>query len=227
MKYEVILFDADGTLFDFDKAEEYALEKALLFFHIDYEKEHLKHYRDVNKAIWAEFENELITVEDLKTERFRRYFVRVGLELEPIDFSKYYMNYLSEAHFLLEGAMDLLTYLHKKYKLVLITNGLSTIQRSRLKLSSLNQFFDHIVISEEIGISKPNAGIFEHSLKLVHHSNKHTALMVGDNLKSDILGGINFGIDTCWFNPTSTGNTSHIQPTYEIHDLLQLKEILA
>lgn len=82
------------------------------------------------------------------------------------------------------------------------------------------------IISEEVGIAKPNSGIFEHTFKIIEHDDKRTMLIVGDSLTSDIQGGINFGIDTCWYNPTLKTNTTNLTPTYEIHDLNELNKIL-
>ncbi len=227
MKYEVILFDADETLFDFNKAEESALEKTMVGHGIDYDNEHhLGHYREVNRVIWDELEKGLITAKELKVERYRRFFEELGMSIDPQKFSDNYLVALGEMAFLFNGAKEILDELHKKYKLILITNGLAKVQRSRLEKTLLQNYFQSIVISEEIGISKPNPGIFEHAFKSVNHSNKKTALIVGDSLKSDIKGGINFGIDTCWYNPTGVVNNLDIKPKYEITSLSEIINIL-
>lgn len=227
MKYEVILFDADNTLWDYDKAEEYALEKALRSFEVGYQRDpHLTSYREINKLIWGEFEKALIAVEQLKIERFRRFFKRFELTIEPEVFSSNYLDCIAEAAFLIDGADEILADLYQHYKLVLITNGFSKVQHSRLDRSLLKQYFKEIIISEEVGIPKPQVEIFEHTFERIDHGDKKTTLIVGDSLTSDIQGGINFGIDTCWYNPTKKLNTSDVKPTYEIHDLSALKEIL-
>lgn len=227
MKYEVILFDADETLFDFNKAEASALEKTMIGHGIDYDDEfHLGHYRKINRVIWDEFENNLITVKDLKVERYRRFFEELGMSINPKEFSHSYLLALGEMAFLFNGAKEILDELHKEYKLVLITNGLAKVQRSRLEKTLLQNYFDSIIISEEIGVSKPNVGIFEHAFESIRHSNKSTALIVGDSLKSDIKGGLNFGIDTCWYNPEGIVNNTDIKPKYEIKSFNELKDIL-
>jgi putative hydrolase of the HAD superfamily len=227
MKYEVILFDADETLFDFDKAEKYALKKSIESFEMSFKEDyHLNSYREVNNKIWEEFEKGLISADELKTERFRNFFVKLDLDLNPIKFSKQYLKFLSEASFLIEGTNEILSDLYQKYKLVLITNGLANVQRSRLKLSSLDKYFKEIIISEEIGIAKPDPEIFEYTFNKIKHKDKKKSIIIGDSLSSDIQGGINFGIDTCWFNPDNEENLSGLVPTYEINDLLELKEIL-
>lgn len=226
-KYEVILLDADGTLFDYDRAEAYALEKTFHYFEIEHRPDyHLEHYRKINNAVWDEFERELISVEDLKTERFKRLFSKLQLDLNPEDFSNRYLDNLSEAAFLIPGADELVTNLAEDYNLVLVSNGLSKVQNKRLDLSPIKKHFDGIVISEEVGAAKPNPRIFEKALAVINHQNKYSALMVGDSLTSDIQGGIKFGIDTCWFNPDNEKNTSPFKPTYEIHHLHELLDIL-
>lgn len=228
MGYEVILFDADRTLFDFDRAEEHAIERLMNYFEVEYQKEnHLKQYREINKKLWEELEQELITPEELKLERFRRLAEELDLEIEDKALSEKYLEFLAEGHFLLDGALELIEELDKDYKLAIVTNGLATVQKGRLKASVLRGYFDHLIISEEIGIAKPNPRIFEHTFKEMGYHDKSKVLMVGDSLSSDIQGGINFGIDTCWFNPNKIESRNGVEPTYEISDLSQLKEILS
>jgi len=227
MKYEAILFDVDGTLFDFEKAEDNALERVMGHFEIDYDKEyHLKYYKDINAKVWDEFEREQITVEKLKTERFRRFFEGLGMNIDIEEISSRYSDFLSQGAFLLEGAEELVSKLHGKYKLALVTNGLSAIQNIRLKNSPISKYFDTVVISEEVGVAKPNPEILRITFERMGHTNKLKAIIVGDSLKSDIKGGINFGIDTCWFNPRKINNESNIKPTYEINKLYELLEII-
>lgn len=227
MKYEVILFDADETLFDFNKAEESALEKAMVEHGAVYDSNHhLVHYREINRGIWDEFERNLITAKELKIERCRRFFEKLGMSIDPKEFSDSYLTALGEMAFLFNGVEEIIDNLHKKYRLILITNGLAKVQRARMKKTLLQNYFDSIVISEEIGISKPNIGIFEHAFKSIGHTDKSTVLIVGDSLKSDIQGGINFGIDTCWYNPRGLNNSTDISPTYEIRSMEELADIL-
>ncbi|OCL26667.1 noncanonical pyrimidine nucleotidase, YjjG family [Orenia metallireducens] len=228
MKYEVILFDADRTLFDFDKAEEHALEQLMNYFEVEYQKEyHLKQYQLINKKLWEELEQELVTPDELKIERFRRLAEELELKIEEQDLSEKYLEFLAEGYFLLKGALKLIKYLHKDYKLAIVTNGLATVQKGRLKASPLKDYFDHLIISEEIGVAKPNPKIFEHTFKEIGHQDKSNVLIVGDSLSSDIQGGINFGIDTCWFNPHNQENLTDLKPTYEISELNELKIVLS
>ena len=227
MKYEVIIFDADETLFDFKKSEREALKNTMIEFGIEYdEKYHLKVYSDINTAIWKDFENGLITQKKLKVERFKRLSDKLGVGVNEELFAKSYMKHLSFASFLYEDSVSLLESLHKDYRLIIITNGLKDVQDRRIRKSSVAKYFDDIVVSEEVNVSKPDPKIFEIALNNIKYWDKSKVLMVGDSLTSDIKGGINSGIDTCWLNSSKIDNKTNIKPTYEISNLMELKDIL-
>lgn len=227
MNYEVIIFDADETLFDFKKSEREALKNTILEFDIEYDENyHLNVYKEINTAIWREFEDGIITQEKLKVERFRRLSNRLNFEFDEVEFAKSYMKHLSYASFLFDDSIKLMQNLSKDYRLIIITNGLKDVQDNRIRKSIISRYFEDIVISEEVKLAKPNPKIFEHALNNINHTEKHKVLMVGDSLTSDIQGGINFGIDTCWFNPNKTVNKTGIKPTYKISNLMELKNIL-
>jgi 2-haloacid dehalogenase len=227
MKYEVIIFDADETLFDFKKSERYAFKNAMLELDIKYDENyHLKIYHEINTAIWREFEQGLITQKKLKVERFKRLSDRLNARFDENQFAKSYMKHLSNASFLFDESIELVEGLHKDYKLTIVTNGLTDVQSKRIRKSVIAKYFENIVISEEILIAKPDPRIFENSIKNIKYTDKNKVLMVGDSLTSDIQGGINFGIDTCWYNPNKIVNKMAIKPTYEISRLIELIDIL-
>lgn len=227
MKYEVLFFDADDTLFDFKKSEDFALNKLMASLDTNLSKKDcVDIYKAINTKIWIEFEQKLISSNELKVERFRRFANEIGLSCNPEDLSNMYVNFLAEASFLYDESEELLSYLSKKYKIVIITNGLLSVQNNRIKKSIVNHYFDDVIISDEIKIAKPDSKIFEYALNSINHNKKETVLMIGDSLSSDIKGGANFGIDTCWFNSNKKVNNSNVRPTFEINTLLQLKELL-
>ena len=227
MKYEVILFDADETLFDFKKSERESFKNAMLEFGISYDEAyHLPIYQEINTAIWQEFEQGLITQKALKIERFKRLSHHLDINFDENLFAESYMRSLADASFLYDGSIEFIKHLHRNYRLSIITNGLTSVQETRIKKSVIAQYFEDIVISEEIGVAKPNPEIFEHALKNINHIDKSKVLMVGDSLTSDIQGGINFGIDTCWYNPDKLINQTQIKPIYEISTFNELKDLL-
>lgn len=227
MKYDTILFDADETLFDFQRTEREALKNTILEFRIDYrESYHLAVYQEINDAIWEELEYGRITLEKLKTERFERLANRLNAKFDAVEFAKAYSRHLSDTSFLFEGSADLIKSLYGHYRLAIITNGLKEVQNKRIRGSEIGKYFDEIVISEEVGVSKPNPQIFEIAFQHMKQADKTRALMVGDSLSSDIRGGINFGIDTCWLNKNKAKNSTGLIPSYEIAGLPELKQIL-
>lgn len=227
MKYEIIMFDADETLFDFKKSERAALKNTMLEFDIEYDENyHLKVYKDINTAIWKELENGLITQKKLKIERFKRFSDSLNAGFDEALFAKSYMKHLSLASFLYDNSIDLVVSLYKDYRLTIITNGLKDVQNNRIRKSIIAKYFEDIIISEEVQVSKPDPKIFEHALNNINHTDKSKVLIVGDSLTSDIQGGINSGIDTCWFNSNNVINKTAIKPTYEISNLMELKGIL-
>jgi 2-haloacid dehalogenase len=226
-KYTWILFDADGTLFDYNEAEQYALKESFVAHDIPYVHQYLQEYARINTGIWQEFEQGQITASALRAERFRRLFTVIGVGCSPEEFGATYLKKLSQADFLIAGALELVADLSHGYKLAVVTNGLTDVQRSRFGKSPITQYFSALVISEEIGEVKPDSAYFDHVFDLMGHPQKESVLIVGDSLSSDIQGGINYGIDTCWYNPLSLPYTLDIPSTHEISELKELRKIVS
>ncbi|MCQ8212204.1 YjjG family noncanonical pyrimidine nucleotidase [Cetobacterium somerae] len=227
MRYNILIFDADDTLFDFKASEKEALEKTLVDYNMNYDEDyHLKIYKDINTKIWKELEDGLITQKELKIERFRRYCMQLNLDFDVTDFANRYMENLSNSSILFEDSLDLIKELHGKFQLFIITNGLSKVQNGRIKNSIISKYFNDIIVSEEVGVSKPNPDIFKITLEKNKIKDSDNILMIGDSLTSDIKGGINFGIDTCLYNPKRIQITEEIKPTYEISTLKELLNLL-
>ncbi|MCF7858428.1 MAG: YjjG family noncanonical pyrimidine nucleotidase [Candidatus Cloacimonetes bacterium] len=225
-KYKLVLFDADGTLFDFDASEKEAFKKTCEHFEI-YQNVDLLHkqYEIINRAIWRDFELNKISSTELRVERFRRFFSSAELHLNAADFSEAYLINLSKGNKLIEGAESVVKLLYGKCELALVTNGLADVQIPRFGESVLAKYFDHIFISDLIGHAKPHPEFFKQVFLRLPF--KNSAIIVGDNLLSDIKGGNDFRIDTCWFNQNKCTNKSGIIPTYEISDLSELVDLLS
>lgn len=227
MKYKLLLFDADETLFNFEESEKFAFSKTFLEFNLEYnENKHLKLYKKINGELWLKLEKEEIELEELKKSRFKFFFEELGIKIDYEKFNNSYMENLGNSSILLDDTLSLLGEIDKKYKMAIITNGFTNIQSNRIKKSEIAYFFDDIFISEEIGFSKPEPEIFEYSVKKLGDFEKNEILMIGDNLVADIMGGINFGVDTCWVNLKNKENNKEIVPKYEINNLLELLEVL-
>jgi YjjG family noncanonical pyrimidine nucleotidase len=226
MRFKWIIFDADGTLFDYDTAEINALTNTFHHFGYPFEDEYLEIYRQLNKILWLDFEQGRISIPHLKIERFKLMLDELGISAEPGLFSETYLQQLSFRHELIDGAESLLEALAGKIGMMLMTNGIKEVQRSRLKLSSIAAYFSHVIISEEVGAAKPDKMIFEIALAKIAEADKRTILMVGDNLSSDIRGGSDFGLQTCWYNPDQKKSDLPIRPTYQISDLREIITII-
>lgn len=227
MKYEVILFDADDTLFDYSLSEAHALKRVFLEHRIELLQTHVDAYRIVNQQLWNDFEKGAVTLDFLRHERFRRLFAELEVELDAAYFSEQYVQYLGESSFLMEGSEALIQQvLGNGHRIAVITNGIKKVQLSRIGRSVLSNSFEHIIVSEDTGFQKPHTGIFEFAFNKLNITDKSKVLIVGDSLTSDIQGGINYGIDTCWYNPKRKPNGTTIKPVYEIGELSELLELL-
>ncbi|MBE9916954.1 noncanonical pyrimidine nucleotidase, YjjG family [Paenibacillus donghaensis] len=228
MSYKWILLDLDETLFDFKMSESRALSYVLSSMNLDPEDTAITDcYNRINHGLWQELEQGKIRSAELRVERFRRFCLEQGLSEDAGLISDRYIQSLSEQSFVLAGALELCQYLKDNgYRMAVVTNGIKQVQFGRINRSELKDFFEAVIVSEDTGYQKPHPGIFEHAFSQIGSSEKEAMLMVGDSLTSDIQGGNNAGIDTCWYNPNRLPNTTGIKPTYEIHELAGLREIL-
>lgn len=226
MKYHNILLDADGTLLDFALAEHCALADTLKHFSLPETEEVHQSYSEANAEQWALLEKKHVTRAQLKINRFQNFCDRIGVSRNAADMAEFYENALSTKGFLLDGAEDICRVLSAHCSLYIVTNGFLRIQTGRFSRSPLSQYLKGIFISEEIGIEKPDPQYFERVAAQIPDFSKETAIIVGDSLSSDIQGGSNFGIDTCWFNPAGKECPPHVAPTYTITSLSQLRNIV-
>lgn len=225
--YEIVLIDADNTLFDYNKSEKYALTETLReFCYKGNIFEAHERFKDINNKLWLEFEQGKVAKAELRTERFRRLFNEFKIDGSIDIFSEQYLKKLGEGSFLIEDAEWMCKYLSEKYSIIIVTNGIKEVQLSRLKKSSIKKYIAGIVVSDDIGVNKPDAYIFEYALSLIKHKDKKSVIMIGDSLTSDIQGGINFGIDTCWLNFDKIENYTDIRPKYQVDTLKGLLDIL-
>lgn len=224
-KYTALLLDLDNTLLDFNKSEFCAIKKTLEEYSLPHDDKTAALYSAINKSFWERFERGEIAKSDIFTGRFNELFRVLGTVGDAESIAKSYCSRLSEGHDTVEGAIEILEYLRKReYKLYATTNGISTTQYRRIKDSGLQPFFDKVFVSEEAGHQKPEKEYFDFVIENIEEKDRSRMLVVGDSQSSDILGGINAGIDTCWFNPQ--GLAGKYIPTYQISRLDELKEIL-
>lgn len=201
MGYETVLFDLDHTLLDSDASEAAAFAQTLAAYGVHDPDGHFPTYNRINKALWAQVETGELTPDQVKTARFERFATAIDLEADPIEMAERFAAGLGANGPLYPGAREMLDALAPVTRLALVTNGLSGVQRTRISRLDLERYFDAIVISAEVGAAKPGAAIFDLVFEQLDHPPKQGALMVGDSLSSDIRGGADYGIATCWYNP--------------------------
>lgn len=227
MRYQWLLFDADNTLMDFDQASKLGMKATFEHFGLYLTEDNYKVYKTVNHQCWVEFEKGNISAETLRPKRFQLLFDWLNIKPgTPEAFSAFYLHQLSVLNTPYDGVEELLQSLKKDYKLSIITNGLKECQRPNYNRRDWDQIFDSIIVSDEIGVQKPDNAFFEHAWTATTHSYaKKDALVIGDNLFSDIVGGQKFGLDTCWIT-RGRENTSDITPTFAIDHVLELPGLL-
>jgi YjjG family noncanonical pyrimidine nucleotidase len=220
--FDVILMDADETIYDFKRAERTALSETLRFFGVEPTEEVISIYSERNLWCWKALERGDISREELKSRRFRMLFERIKAETEDyLAVNDEYERQLAFCGFMLPGALDFVKKLHEEYdvKIYLATNGLVVPQMGRFQRSGVAPYVDGMYISEQVGISKPAAGYFDYIFRDLGVTDRSRTIMLGDSLTSDMQGGRNAGITTCCYlggkEPTHSDLCDYEIETYE------------
>lgn len=226
--YTDILFDADNTLFDFTASSHLAFDDLLSHFGLKPDQDYYEIYRPINASVWTKLEKKEMVMDEVKTQRWKLFWEALGLNHDSKTSNDIYLDRLIHHCFLLEQTLSVLMDIqsHEGISSHIITNGMKESQRPRIKKLGIEEFFDTITVSDEIGFAKPDIRFFDHVFNLIKHNDKSRYLVVGDSLYSDIQGGINSGLATCWYNPTNKTNETDIKPDYEINDLSALIQII-
>ena len=223
---KIIFFDLDDTLLDFTRAEREALSCAFRCFDIDPAPTVLDRYHVINREQWELLEEGVLTRAQVLTRRFDLLFEELGVRCSSREVCDCYEDFLAQGHWFIPGAVELLVELAPRYDLYLASNGAAAVQQSRLKSAGIGPYFKDIFISEELGADKPGPAFFAAAFSAISDFNPETALIVGDSLTSDIRGGRNAGIRTCWFNPHGKPARPDITPDYTIRALAELPDLL-
>jgi YjjG family noncanonical pyrimidine nucleotidase len=225
--YSTLLFDLDHTIFDFDASELAAFAAALAVAGIDDGDRHLPAYRTLNTALWDAAERGEIRSSEIRNVRFERLLAELGAEVAAdvvLAVADHFVAGLGAHGDLYPGALELLDALDGRVQLGLISNGLGEVVHARLERLGIADRFDAVVVSSEVGVSKPHPGIFDAAFDRLGGPDKSSVLMIGDSLTSDIAGGQAYGIATAWYNPHGREAVSGAGFT---HELTSLADVLA
>ena len=223
---EFLLLDLDDTILDFHKAERIAIAKTICDFGVEPTEEVLSRYHVINKWHWEQLELGNMVREEVLVGRFAMLFAEKNVTVDPVRAARTSAKTLSIGHYFLPGAEETVDALSKKYRLFLVSNGTASVQKGRMTSANLYRFFEKVFVSQEIGHNKPAKAYFDACFAQIPDFDPAKAMIVGDSLSSDILGGINAGIKTCWVNPGHAAPKNGILPDYEIEALHQLPALL-
>ena len=225
---KVILWDIDGTLLDFEAAEKAAINQCFASHDMgECTEEMLKRYSAINRKYWEALEKGELTKPEVLVGRFREFFEKEGLPVEKAEsFNAEYQIRLGDTVVFCDNAFELVQKYKGKLMQCAVTNGTKVAQDKKLKNSKLDAVFDDIFISDVLGVEKPNVGFFDIVFERIGDYTKDEILIVGDSLTSDIKGGNNAGILTCWYNPKKLENNKDVNVNFEISNLWEIEQIL-
>ena len=226
-RYDVLLCDADNTIFDFTKAEENAFAIACAHAGIDGAERLLPVYADINSAMWKLLELGGITQSVLRVRRFELFLAAIGrTDIDTRDMGDTFADALGRQSVPLPGAVEAVARWSRVLPVIIVTNGISKVQHGRMEGSEVRHFISGMVISEEVGAAKPDPRMLELAMEKAGVTDRRRALMLGDSLSSDIAAAANAGVDACWFNPRGAGNAKGLPVRYEIRSLDEVDAIL-
>lgn len=224
-KYTTLYFDLDNTILDFTATEHNAVEQLLKLHNLPVSDEIIAKYSAINQSWWERFEKGEIEKSQIFEGRFKTFLEFYGFKASSEKMSADYFGLLASGHDVIDGAEAVLKYVKNNgYTVCITTNGISKTQYRRIAESGLKRYFDYVFVSEQAGYQKPEAEYFRYVMSKSKEKNKQKILVIGDSMSSDILGGINFGVDTCWLN--TGGKAALYKPTYEIDSIVKLTDIL-
>ena len=221
-----VFLDLDETIFDFHLCERDSICDTMRFCGVEPTDELIARYSAVNLAQWKLLEKKIITRSDVRLNRFEIFFGELGVKIDVGRVADFYENSLSKKCYFVRGAEELLPALHEKYRVYITTNGYIKTQTGRIAASGIEKYVDGVFISQQVGADKPSKEYFDACAAAIPDFSRGETVIVGDSLTSDILGGINAGIRTVWFNVRGNPPSDTIVPDETITSLDELLPLL-
>ena len=226
MNKKILLIDLDNTLIDFNECARHSIINAFDELGFTYTEKVFETFICENIKIWKRLEKGEITKPQLRANRWNIILGKLGIDFDGTVIEEMFENGVARGAYPVEGAYDLLDYLYGKYQMYIVSNGFRFVQESRLKIGDFEKYFDGVFVSEDIGIPKPAKEFFDYCIENLNNPSKEDVLLIGDSISADITGGINYGIDTIWFNKNNEPLPENIAPTYTVRSLEEIKNIL-
>lgn len=227
-RFTTILWDLDQTILDFNKSMDYAIRLSFERLGLDIDDEKVALYSGINDSYWKRLERGEITKQEVLYGRFFTLFEKLGItERKPEEIEEIYQDELGNVFFFQDEADKLLPELKEKgFKQYIVTNGVNRTQEKKIRLSGLDKIVDGVFVSELIGYPKPMKEYFDACFAMMGDITREECILVGDSITSDMQGGVNAGIATCWYNPDRNVNSLGVPIDYEIRDLRELPLLL-
>ena len=226
-RYDLLLCDADDTLFDFGRAEENAFADACARMGLEATDALLATYSDINAALWRLLEQGGITQAVLRVRRFEQFLEKIGRsDLDAHTMATAFTDSLGRQSVPIDGAVEAVARWSRIVPVIIVTNGIARVQHGRMDGSEVRHYIRGMVVSEEVGAAKPDPKMIEIGMEMAGVQDRSRVLMLGDSLSSDIAAAANAGVDACWYNPKGKENTKNLPVRYEIKDLDDVDAIL-
>lgn len=229
-RYKNLFIDLDDTIYDFSSASREAFMETYELLHYDRFFDSFNHYYSIyepyNLELWHIYGEGKITKEELNKRRYSYPLEVVGIKDQELadTFCREALGRIPTKNRLIDGAIELLEYLRPKYKMYILSNGFKELQSHKMRTAGIDKYFDALILSEDIGVNKPNRELYEYALEKTG-SKLEESIMIGDMFETDIVGAANIGMKQIYFNPKK--KESHtFAPTYMVTELLQIKDIL-
>ncbi len=223
---KIVLLDLDNTLIDFNECAKHSIIRSFEKHGFTYTEEVFTTFITENVKIWKKLEKGEITKADLRANRWNIILGKLGIDFDGTIIEEEFENGVAQGAYAVEGAYELLDYLYPKYELYIVSNGFRFVQESRLKIGDFRKYFKDIFLSEDIGVQKPAKEFFDYCFEKLGYPDKEDVILIGDSLSADIIGGLNYGIDSVWFNKNGDELPEDIKPAYVVDKLKEIENIL-